>query len=80
MDRRPLTIETEAVMAEDGLDRGAEPPWIAAFAAVPEGDWDNAHLCAMCGCVIEDPLEECPVCAAEYDAGGESAGANEPTR
>lgn len=60
-------------MAQEELVPGGEAPWIAAFAAVPEGDWDNAHLCAMCGCEIEDPLEECPVCAAEYDACGEQA-------
>ncbi len=44
----------------DGLS-----PWSPAGAML--GDWEppeGVHLCALCGEPIEDPLEECPTCAA----------------
>jgi rubrerythrin len=33
-------------------------------------DVDQVHLCPLCGCETSDPLEECPVCAAELDGEG----------
>ena len=33
-----------------------------------ESDDENMHLCARCDSLIEGGIEECPVCAAEYES------------
>ncbi|HEY3413674.1 MAG TPA: hypothetical protein VGM51_11570 [Armatimonadota bacterium] len=35
-----------------------------------ECDDPKVHLCARCDSPIEDGVEECPVCAAEYEQEG----------
>jgi rubrerythrin len=44
----------------------------AFLAGILEKDQDapSVHLCALCDSTIEDPLEECPICAAELDSDG----------
>jgi hypothetical protein len=62
---------TESVVAE-AFDAPEFPrPWTSILEDSTDAP-DDAHLCARCGCIIDDPLEECPVCAIELDAEAES--------
>jgi rubrerythrin len=50
---------------------GAELDSTFMAAMLDENEADPVvHLCALCESPIEDPLEECPVCAAALEEGG----------
>lgn len=42
------------------------PSFMGAMLDADEPE-TSVHLCALCDSPIDDPLEECPVCAASFD-------------
>jgi hypothetical protein len=54
------------------MDAHDWPLTIPGFlAGMPDDDArvPDVHMCARCDSPIDDPLEECPVCALEEDGG-----------